>query len=160
MCKDKGIGVNILEILERNINIHTQKLDDNIILVKSSILDLHHSMFFEMEIDINTKDITKVDAEIIKAPYPECKKSIVNIQNIVGLKLERGLSKNMAQILGKNTGCTHMLEIAIAASKTASYAILNILADGEKWKDIMASDEKRYDVVRSYLDNSCVVFKR
>ncbi len=66
----------------------------------------------------------------------------------------------MAEILGKNTGCTHMLEIAITAARTASYTILNILSEGKKWKDIMASDEERYDVVRSYLDNSCIVFKR
>jgi len=152
--------VKSVEILERNINIQTRKLENGNILVKSSILDLHHSMYFEMEIDINTKQIISVKADMIKAPYPECKNALVDIPKIVGLTLERGLSKKMAEILGKNTGCTHMLEIAITAARTASYTILNILSEGKKWKDIMATDEERYEVVRSYLDNSCIVFKR
>lgn len=149
-----------MQILERNINIQTKKLENDIILVRSSILDLHHSMFFEMTIDLNTREITSVNAEMVKVPYPHCRDALANIQKIVGLKLERGLAKRMAEILGKSSGCTHMLEIAITASRTASYAILNILAEGKKWKDIMATDEARYDVVRSYLDNSCIVFKR
>jgi hypothetical protein len=117
-------------------------------------------MFFEMTVDLDSKEIMSVDAEMVKVPYPECRDAILNIQSIVGLKLERGLAKRMAEILGKNTGCTHMLEIAITASRTASYAILNILSEGKRWKEIMATDEERYDVVRSYLDNSCIVFKR
>ena len=149
-----------MEALERNINIQTKKLENDIILVRSSILDLHHSMFFEMKIDINTRKITSVNAEMVKIPYPECRDALADIQKIVGLKLERGLVKRMAEILGKNTGCTHMLEIAITASRTTSYAILNLLSEGKRWKEIMAIDEPRYDVVRSYLDNSCIVFKR
>ena len=97
---------------------------------------------------------------MIKAPYPECKNALDNIDEIVGMKLQRGLAKKMAEILGKNTGCTHMLEIAITAARTASYTILNILAEGKKWKEIMAADEERYEVVRTYLDNSCIVFKK
>jgi hypothetical protein len=149
-----------MEILERNINIQTKKLKNGNLLVKSSILDLHHSMFFEMEIDISTRQIESVRADMIKVPYPECKNALANIQKIVGLRLERGLAKRMAEILGKNTGCTHMLEIAITGARAASYTILNILAEGKKWKDIMAIDEERYEIVRAYLDNSCIVFKR
>lgn len=149
-----------MEILERNINIQTRKLSNEMILVRSSILDLHHSMFFEMEIELDTRQIKSVKADMIKAPYPECKDALKNLQRIVGLKLERGLAKKMAEILGKNTGCTHVLEIAITASRTASYAILNILSEGRKWKDIMDTDEERYEVVRSYLDDSCIMFKK
>ncbi len=149
-----------MEILERNINTKARKVGNDTILVRSSILDLHHNMFFEMKIDMESKEIKSVKAEMVKVPYQECKNALVNVENLVGLKLERGLVKKMAEILGKNTGCTHMLEIAITASRTASYTILNILSKGKKWKDITASDEERYQVVRAYLDNSCVMFKR
>ncbi len=146
--------------MERNINTHTKRLENGNIYVRSSILDLHHNMCFEMEINIDTKEIRWVSADMTKIPYPECKDALVNIHKIVGLKLERGLFKKMAGVLGKSTGCTHMLEIAMTASRTASYAILDILAAGQKWKDIIASDEERHGVVRSFLDNSCIVFKR
>lgn len=149
-----------MEILERNINTQAKKLGDDTILVKSSILDLHHNMFFEMEINIDTKEIWSIKADMIKVPYLECKNALANINKIVGLKLERGLAKKMAEILGRNSGCTHMLEIALTASRTASYTILNILSEGKKWKEIMKSDEERYEVVKSYLDNSCIVFKK
>ncbi|UCG68956.1 MAG: DUF2889 domain-containing protein [Thermoplasmata archaeon] len=149
-----------VEILERNINIQTKRLESGNMLVKSSILDLHHSMFFEMEIDIDTREIKSVRADMIKVPYPECKGALVNIQKMVGLRLERGLAKKMAEILGKSTGCTHMLEIAITGARAASYTILNILAEGKRWKEIMATDEARYEVVISYLDDSCIVFKK
>jgi len=149
-----------MDLLERNINVQIKRLDEDSIFVRSSILDLHHSMFFEMEIDFITREITKVNAAMVKAPYPECQDALANLQKCVGLRLERGLSKRMADILGKNTGCTHVLEIALAGARTASYAILNILAEGRMWKEIMASDEERYEVVKGYLDNSCVVFKR
>jgi hypothetical protein len=146
--------------LERNINVQIKKLDEDTIFVRSSILDLHHSMFFEMEIDFITREITKVNAAMVKVPYPVCQNALTNIQQCVGLKLERGLAKRMADILGKNTGCTHMLEIALTGARTASYAILNILAEGRMWKDIIVSDEERYEAVKGYLDNSCVAFKK
>ena len=149
-----------MEILERNINSKARRETDGTIIVKSSILDLHHNMFFEMKIELDTKTITFVKAEMVKVPYLQCKSALANINEIVGLRLERGLVKKMAQILGKNTGCTHMLEIAITASRTASYTILNILSEGEKWKELMASDEERYSAVKAMLDNSCIMFKR
>lgn len=149
-----------MEILERNINTQAKLTESDTILVRSSILDLHHNMFFEMEIYLDTKEIKSVSADMVKVPYSECKDALFGLQKIVGLKLERGLAKKMAEILGKNTGCTHMLEIAITAARTASYTILNILSEGKKWKDIMESDEDRYDVVKAYLDNSCCIFKK
>lgn len=149
-----------MEILERNINTKARKIGNDTILVRSSILDLHHNMFFEMQIDINTKEIKSVNGDMVKVPYPECKNAISDIQKIVGLKLERGLFKSMAEILGKNTGCTHMLEIAMTASRTASYTILTILSEGKMWKEIMGSDEEKYEVVRAYLENSCIIFKK
>ena len=149
-----------LELLERNINTQAKLTESDTILVRSSILDLHHNMFFEMEIDLDTKEIKSVSADMIKVPYKECENALFGLQRIVGLKLERGLSKKMAEILGKNTGCTHMVEIAITAARTASYTILNILSEGKKWKEIMKSGEDRYDVVKAYLDDSCVVFKK
>jgi hypothetical protein len=149
-----------MEILERNINTQAKRGAEGAIIVKSSILALPDNMFFEMQIDMESKEIKSVKAGMVKVPYPECKNALANVKNLIGLKLERGLVKKMAEILGKNTGCTHMLEIAIAASRTASYTILNILSEGKKWKEIMASDEERYQVVKAYLDNSCVMFKR
>jgi hypothetical protein len=149
-----------MEILERNINSKARRESDGTIVVKSSILDLHHNMFFEMKIELDSKKIVYVKAEMVKVPYPQCKNALVNVNELVGLRLERGLVKKMAQILGKNTGCTHMLEIAITASRTASYTILNILSEGKKWKEIMASDEDRYEAVKATLDNSCIMFKR
>ncbi len=148
-----------LEILERNINTQAKLTESDTILVRSSILDLHHNMFFEMEIDLVTKQIRSVSADMVKVPYPECKNALFGLQRIEGLKLERGLAKKMAEILGKNTGCTHVLEIAITAARTASYTILNILSEGKKWKDIIESDDKHYEVVKAYLDNSCIIFK-
>ncbi len=147
-----------MDLLERNINVLIKKLDEDTIFVRSSILDLHHSMFFEMEIDFITREITKVNAAMVKVPYPVCQDALANIQKCIGLRLERGFAKRMAEFLGKNTGCTHMLEIALTGARTASYAILNILAEGRMWKDIIASDEERYETVKEYLDNSCVAF--
>jgi hypothetical protein len=149
-----------MDILERNINVQIKRLDEDTIFVRSSILDLHHSMFFEMEIDFLTREVTRVNAAMIKVPYPVCQDALANIQKCVGLRLERGLAKRMADILGKNTGCTHMLEIALTGARTASYAILNILAEGRMWKDIIESDEERYEAVKGYLENSCIVFKK
>jgi hypothetical protein len=149
-----------MDLLERNINVHIKRIDEDTIFVRSSILDLHHSMFFEMEIDFLTRTITKANGAMAKAPYPVCQEALTNVQKCVGLRLERGLSKRMADILGKNTGCTHMLEIALAGARTASYAILNILAEGRMWKDIMASDEERFDVVKGYLEDSCIAFRK
>ena len=150
----------VMDLLERNINVQIKSLDKGTLFVKSSILDLHHSMFFEMEIDFITREIIKVNAAMVKVPYPVCQNALANIQKCIGLRLERGLAKRMADILGKNTGCTHLLEIALTGARTASYAILNILAEGRMWKDIIASDEERYEAVRGYLDNSCVAFRK
>ena len=77
----------VMDILERNINVQIKRLDEDTIFVRSSILDLHHSMFFEMEIDFTTQEITKVNATMVKVPYPVCQDALANIQKCVGLRL-------------------------------------------------------------------------
>jgi hypothetical protein len=80
---------------------------------------------------ITACEILVASVEMIKIPYSRCIYTLRNVDQLVGLKLERGLSKHVASRIGGSSGCTHLFELVMTGTGIASNAILDIYAEGK-----------------------------
>ena len=74
------------QITERTINMKILENTPETVLARGSILDQVHNIAIELVIDINTLEILSAEGQMVKVPFPACKKAIENLQNIVGEK--------------------------------------------------------------------------
>jgi hypothetical protein len=148
------------DIYERNINIKVIPLDKENFEVNVSLLDLSHSIHATLKINIITQEIIDADAKMMRVPFSVCHLAENNIKKIRGLKVQRGINKQIAQIVGAKDGCTHLVEIlqsalrfgaAMLIAKSAGY---ETYGEGEK-----LTEEERIARSMPVLKNTCVVFR-
>lgn len=148
------------EILERNMNIKIVPLRDKVCLLRSSLLDLAHSMHVELEVNMETGEILRADAKMPKVPYRICREAIPNISKLAGLKIGRGVTKQISNIMGRETGCTHIVEVIQSTVRFGAAMMIGEKTGHEHSDEIKNLDEKsKINVYKPFLKNSCVAFK-
>lgn len=148
-----------MRIYERNINVKVEQPREGIILVVSSLLDLDHNMVIEMEIDVNTKEVLQARGENLKTPFAGCNFALNNVKRLVGIKIERGLIRQLNEIFGRETGCNHLYEVALAACRLAAIILLGLKNKGMLAKSTHEHDEQLIEGLMPALKNTCIIFK-
>ncbi|MFN3821872.1 MAG: DUF2889 domain-containing protein [bacterium] len=148
-----------MDIYERNINAAVRRWDDDHIVTKASLLDLNHNMRVEIKVRLSDRTIVDASAQMTKTPFTICDQTAQFVQNIVGLKIERGITKKLSQILGRSEGCTHLYELAVEAVRLSSNVILGFATGDEEWRRRKLSDEEFIQRAKEFLKNSCLPFR-
>lgn len=148
-----------MEIYERNINASVRRVDESHISTKASLLDLNHSMRVEIKVNIRDRMIIEAHGEIVKSPFKICGQTAKFVKNLVGLKIERGVTRKMADLLGKSDGCTHLYELSVEAVRLSSNVLLGFETGDLEWRERKLSDEEFIDRAKGFLANSCLPFK-
>ncbi|MHC4943600.1 MAG: DUF2889 domain-containing protein [Planctomycetota bacterium] len=148
-----------MDLYERNINASVSRDGPDHIRTKASLLDLNHNM--RVEIRVRVKDRTIVDAEsrLLKTPFKICKQTESLVKNLIGLKIERGVTRKLSRLLGRSTGCTHILELTVEAIRLSSNVMLGFEVGDEEWRERKLPDEEFISRAMSFLSNSCLPFK-
>ena len=146
------------QITERSINMKILENTEDTILARGSILDQVHNIIIELVINIDTLEIIKAEGQSVKVPFSECKEAINNIQNIVGLKLNAGMSNKLVDTLGGKNGCIHLSEVAIETARLAANVIFGLRCGGKEWREGKLSDAEFWDGVKPKLKGTCRVF--
>lgn len=147
------------EIYERNINVSVSKLNEKEIITKASLLDLNHNIRVELTVDVATKIIVHAEAQMVKSPFNICQLTLKKVQDVVGLKIERGIHKNLVDALGHADGCTHMVDLTMEAVRLSANVLLGFTRFDEEWRQRKLSDEEFIAQVKPILKNSCLPFK-
>jgi len=148
------------ELYQRNINVTVERIDDEHILVNSSLLDLDHSIRFSMEVHAPSKAIVGASAQMIRVPFRRCRETLPLTEGVAGLVIERGINRKLANALGRNTGCMHLVELAVTATRMAAAVLVEAeggLVDRELFESL--SEEERIDLGMPFLKNTCLVFR-
>jgi hypothetical protein len=147
------------EIYERNINVSVSRLNEHEILTRASMLDLNHHIRVELKIELTTETIVDTRAQMVKVPYELCQLTLSNIKKLIGLKIERGINKNIVNALGHAEGCTHMVDLSMEAVRLSANVMVGLTKVGDEWFNGVGSDEERIARVKPILKNSCLPFK-
>jgi hypothetical protein len=147
------------EIYERNINVSVSKLGEKEIFTKASLLDLNHNIRVELTVDVPTKMILSVHAQMVKSPFGICQHTLRKIDNVVGLKIERGIHGKLVDALGHSDGCTHLVDLTMEAVRLSANVLLGFTRFDEEWRQRKLSDEEFIAQVKPILKDSCLPFK-
>ncbi len=148
------------ELYQRNINVTVEKADSNHVLVQASLLDLDHSIRFSMKVHSTTKVIVEAGAQMIRVPFQKCRETLSLTEGIAGLVIGRGINKKLAEALGHNIGCMHLVELGMTAARMAAAVLVEAergIADREHFERL--SEEERIAIGMPFLRNTCLVFR-
>ena len=147
------------EIYERNINVSVSKLGEKEILTKASLLDLNHNIRVELTVDVPSKTIISVQAQMVKSPFGVCQHTLKKVNSVVGLKIERGVHAKLVDAIGHSDGCTHLVDLTMEAVRLSANVLLGFTRFDEEWRQRKLSDEEFIAQVKPILKNSCLPFK-
>lgn len=146
-------------IYERNINVAVTKLDNNQVRTKASLLDLNHNMRVDLVVDIPSKTIIDTRSQMIKTPFDICAITSNRIHQLKGMKIERGITREMKKHLSGSSGCTHLYELAVEAVRMLSNVIMGFATGDEKeWRERKISDAEFIERAKEFLKDSCLPF--
>jgi len=148
-----------MEIYERNINAAVRRDDEEHIVTKASLLDLNHNMRVEIRVRIADRTIVGALAQMTKTPFMVCHETARFADNMVGLRIERGVTKKLSDLFGHSEGCTHLYELAVEAVRLSSNVLLGFETGDEEWRERKLSDEEFIARAKGFLKNSCLPFK-
>ena len=147
------------ELYQRNINVTVEKVDEEHILVQCSLLDLDHSIRFLMKIHSSTRVIVESGAQMVRVPFHKCRETLALTEQITGLVIGRGINRQLADRLGHNVGCMHLVELAVTAARMAAAVLVESdrgLTDREGFECL--DEESRIAIGMPHLKNTCLVF--
>ncbi len=150
-----------LELYQRNINVVVERDDSTHILIQAALLDLDHSIRFTMQVETATKTITGASAQMIRVPFQSCRQTLALADRIAGFVIERGINKKLADALGRNVGCMHLVELSMTAARMAAAVLAEAdrgIADRENFECL--SDEAKIAIGMPHLRNTCLVFRQ
>ncbi len=148
-----------MKIYERNMNSSVVQVDEEHLLVETSLLDLNHSMRVELKINTNTNIIEDAVSETTKVPLKACDYPQGHIKKIIGLKIERGINRKLIQALGGCDGCTHLYELALMSVRLTFNVLMGIRYDWDQWVSRSLSDEEFTKQATPHLKGSCYPFR-
>jgi len=148
-----------MEIYERNINASVRRDEDDFIVTKASLLDLNHNMRVEIKVRISDRTIVDAGAQMVKTPFMICGQTARFANNMVGLKIERGVTKKLSDLFGHSEGCTHLYELSVEAVRLSSNVLLGFETGDQEWRDRRLSDTEFIVKAKEFLKNSCLPFK-
>jgi len=148
------------EIYERSITITVSRKNEHEIVTRASMLDLNHLISLELVIDLSSETIVGATAEMPKVPYKICQFTLRNMDRIIGLKIQRGIHKQLADRLGHADGCTHLVDLAMEAVRLSANVLVGLTKVGPEWFNPgELSEHEQIERVKPVLQNTCLPFK-
>ncbi|MBS1261681.1 MAG: hypothetical protein MAG453_01010 [Calditrichaeota bacterium] len=146
-------------IYERNINVAVTQLASDTIKTKSSLLDLNHNMRVDLVISVPDREIVDARCQMVKVPFGICALTAQHIKRVIGLRIERGITKRMRPLLAGAKGCTHLYELTVEAVRMSSNVLMGFATGDEKeWRERRMTDAEFIERAREFLKDSCLPF--
>ncbi|MCK4278597.1 MAG: DUF2889 domain-containing protein [Desulfurellaceae bacterium] len=145
-------------IFERSINSKAYMNNDEVKIIAIFKDDIAHYLKLTVFFNKNDKVIEDVDCEMPKTPFDKCKGVKGIARKIIGLRVEKGISKKIFSQIGGREGCVHLAELAVEAVKMFSLLVMGIETEyfTEGYKKL--SEKEQIELSKKYLKDTCFVF--
>ncbi|MHB1420557.1 MAG: DUF2889 domain-containing protein [Bacillota bacterium] len=96
--------------------------------VEASMSDSIHELRFDMDVELPSRLITRIEGEFIRFPHGErCVTTTNNLQGLLGQAAWPGQNKLIRQVVGGVNGCSRYEELAIEAFRTVMQAHYSLM---------------------------------
>ncbi len=149
-----------MQIYERNINTQVRQIDKARISVLATFLDLDHCIRAEIEVNTKTRQILSASAEMAKVPYKLCHNAAIQMPELKGLEIGRGVIKEITTRIGHRDGCSHLVELTSNAVRVVATVLLWRGIDvGDEEAFYRLPEEERIRMTMPLLKDSCLPYK-
>ena len=113
-----------MEIYSRNIDVKVELIESNLMKIigvmkhKTEGAPKGESFKVELIVSMDNFEIIQVGNAEMDVLIPLCKEFIPQLQNIKGVSISAGYSKIIAEKIGGDNGCTHMVELLIEMGRS------------------------------------------
>jgi len=109
-------------------------------------------------VEVASGRIVEATAQMIKRPYATyCLRALDNVQKLQGEIIGPGISRKVVQLLGRSSGCVHLVEIFQAAIGFTATVLIGKRAGMHGVTGL--SEEEDRKLWFPILRNSCQVFQ-
>lgn len=84
---------------------------DGIFRTRAALQDNQHIMEVELAVRVGDMEVVEVGGAITSAPHDICAEAVGNLQNLVGMRIQPGLFREMEKRVGGAKGCIHINEL-------------------------------------------------
>src|ERR1035437_2289125 len=109
-------------VSKRDIGIEAFELENGHLMLEATFLDPYHLIRLNIHINPSTKEITNAKSEFASHPHADCPMVALKAKQLIGLKIERGITKMISQRIGGTDGCIHLRELAFETINFAATA--------------------------------------
>ena len=148
-------------VSKRDIGIEAFELVNGNLMLEATLLDPYHLIRLNMHIDPQTKTIVHAKSEYASHPHTSCPLVAIKAQSIVGLRIERGITRAISNKIGGQEGCVHLRELALETINFAATALIGFDEGfGLMSRDFNLLDEKKkLEISKPLLKNTCYIYK-
>ena len=108
----------------------------------------------------HTRIIENASARILKAPLKICNSTEQLMNGLIGLKLERGINRQLIRVLAKADGCTHLYELTLNAVRLSFNVLIGMDFNWSEWITRSIPEDEFIAKALPYLEGSCRPFEK
>lgn len=113
-----------MKVFTRSKHVTCDKTADNLLEVRSGIIDTIHEIELVIILDIEKREILKASAVILRAPYLFCTGAAERAAHLAGLKInQKKISAAINELVGGSQGCSHLFDLALEAVKAMKQSL-------------------------------------
>jgi len=148
-------------VSKRDIGIEAFELENGNLMLEATFLDPYHLIRLNLHIVPQTKTIIYAKSEFASHPHQACPFVAAKAKLLVGLKIERGITRHISQRIGGSEGCIHLRELTL---ETINFAATTLIGFDEGFglmsRDFNVLDEnQRFEISKHFLKGSCYIYK-
>ncbi len=145
---------------QRNITIELFDADGDHVVVVGTMLDNAHLIKLEVKIYLPDEQIVSSRLKMIRVPFPVCREVESAAEQLVGLRIERGVLNEIIQRVGGRVGCSHIKELATNIIYFAASDLVRRRAglDPVSLDFSVTSPEERFALTKELLRDSCLAY--
>ena len=147
-------------VSKRDIGVEAFELENGNLMLEATLLDPYHLIRLNIHIDPHTKTIVHAKSELASHPHASCPMVAEKAKLLIGLKIERGITKAILHTIGGSEGCVHLKELAL---ETINFAATTLIGYDEGFglmsRDFNILDEKqKFEISKHLLINTCFIY--
>lgn len=98
----------------RTLQADFNLISPDLIQADLSIRDPYHDIKLRLELRLPAYEITRVEADFQRTPSPYCPLIAGKLQQLVGVRVARGLNRTLNQLFSGGEGCINMRNLLAA----------------------------------------------
>lgn len=148
-------------VSKRDIGIEAFELENGNLMLAATFLDPYHLIRLNLHVEPATKTIIHAKCEFANHPHTLCPSVAEKAKLLVGLKIERGITKQISARIGGSEGCIHLRELTL---ETINFAATTLIGFDDGFGLMsrefnMLDEAKRMELSLHLLKGSCCAYK-